>query len=137
MRKFNRWLSFLLVAIMTVASFASCVGDIGNQETQETTEESASDSAETTDESESENEEGPKYLGTNEELINNAQNLAGKVNSYFDNADRNHFVMENGNAVLKYSLGAENFQGFAVFIPASTLSDDKYICPAEPQDHSK
>ncbi len=113
MRKFNRWLSFLLVAIMIVGSFASCVGDIGNQETQETTEESASDSAETTDESESENEEGPKYLGTNEELINNAQNLAGKVNSYFDNADRNHFVMENGNAVLKYSLKAENFQGFS------------------------
>ena len=89
--------------------------ELGGSETTESegSETTESEGFEATEESESETMVGPKYQGTNEELINNAQNLAGKVNSYFDNADRNHFVMENGNAVLKYSLGAENFQGFA------------------------
>ncbi len=76
----------------------------------ETTTESDS---ETADKPGSETTEAIKYNGTNEELIQNAQNLAGTVNSYYENADRNHYIMENSNAILKYSLKSENFQGFA------------------------
>ena len=68
---------------------------------------------ETTEKPGNETTEDTSLKGTNEELINNAQNLAGAINSYFDNVDRNHFVMENSNSVWKYSLKAENFQGFA------------------------
>ena len=133
MKNFKAFLSLLLAVIMITGALASCANNSGTQNTETPTsgtsgtegesnpsgtegttkEEDPSSSEETTDNPGSETTEGSQLQGTNEELINNAQNLAGVVNSYFDDVNRNHFIMENGNTVLKYAIKAENFQGFA------------------------
>ena len=79
------------------------------------TEESTENNSETTESqgTETTETEETQLKGTNEELINNAQNLADAVNSYFEDASREHFVMENNNTIMRYSLKSYNFQGFS------------------------
>ena len=85
----------------------------GEESTQNGTETTAPEGGETTAPEGGETTEGTELKGTNEELINNAQNLAGAVNSYFEDVNRKHFVMTNSNVVMRYALKAQDFQGFS------------------------
>lgn len=46
----------------------------------------------------------------NDDIVENANGLAEQVNSYFDSANREYFIMENNNMTMKYSLKASSKQ---------------------------
>lgn len=99
----------------TEETSAATTEESSTSSTEETTVDSTEINTETseTQGSETTETEDTQLKGTNEELINNAQNLADAVNSYFEDVNRDHFIMENQNTIMKYSLKSHNFQGFS------------------------
>lgn len=132
MKNILKTISLLMALLMILGVLASCAkknnvtsstsatdsntennteGSNGTEPENGTVESQESESSGvTSDESDTEAISSPEAGYTNQNLVEFANGLAENVNSYFENASREHYIMENSNMTLKYSLKSDSKQ---------------------------